>query len=113
MTNTLNTPIEALEMEYPMRVERYELREGSGGGGKHRGGDGLIRAIRILEPASLSLISDRRRHAPQGARGGQDGAPGENYLNDECLGPKASRQLEAGDVVAVHTPAGGGYGGTP
>lgn len=110
MTNTLNTPIEALELEYPLRVERYELRDGSGGEGKHRGGDGLIRAIRVLEPASLSLISDRRRHAPEGAHGGGDGAPGENYVNDERLGPKASRQLEADDRVAVHTPGGGGYG---
>lgn len=110
MTNTLNTPIEALEMEYPMRVERYELREGSGGDGRHHGGDGLIRVIRVFESASLSLISDRRRHAPPGAGGGGDGARGENYLNDEKLGPKASRDLKAGDVVTVCTPGGGGFG---
>lgn len=110
MTNTLNTPIEALEMEYPMRVERYELRDGSGGAGRHRGGDGLVRAIRVLEPASLSLISDRRRHAPQGADGGGEGAPGENYVNEDRLGPKASRDLEAKDLVTVCTPGGGGYG---
>ena len=69
MSNTLNTPIEALELEYPMRVERYELRDGSGGDGEHRGGDGVERAVRVLEPATLNLLTDRRRHAPRGARG--------------------------------------------
>src|SRR5439155_7962724 len=73
MTNTLNTPIEAFELEYPMRVERYELRDGSGGDGANRGGDGLVRSIRVLEPASASLLTDRRRHRPQGANGGDDG----------------------------------------
>ena len=68
MSNTLNTPIEALELEYPMRVERYELRDGSGGDGEHRGGDGVERAVRVLEPATLNLLTDRRRHAPRGAR---------------------------------------------
>jgi N-methylhydantoinase B len=110
MTNTLNTPVEALEMEYPMRVERYELLYGSGGAGKNRGGDGIVRSVRVLEPASLSLLADRRRHQPQGANGGEPGAVGENLLNDEKLSAKVGRELEEGDVVTVKTPGGGGYG---
>src|SRR6266498_1076739 len=110
MTNTLNTPIEALELEYPMRIERYELVDGSGGAGRHRGGDGVVRSVRVLEPASLSLLTDRRRHGPAGARGGADGQPGRNLLNDAELPPKTSRQLAPGDVVTVITPGGGGMG---
>ena len=110
MSNTLNTPIEALELEYPMRVERYELRDGSGGDGEHRGGDGVERAVRVLEPAMLNLLTDRRRHAPEGANGGEPGACGENLLNDEELPPKAARELAEGDIVTVRTPGGGGYG---
>ena len=110
MTNTLNTPIEAFEMEYPMRVERYELLYGSGGVGEHRGGDGIVRSIRALEPASLSLLTDRRRHPPQGVEGGEPGAVGENLLNDGELPAKASRSLEEGDVLTIETPGGGGYG---
>jgi N-methylhydantoinase B len=113
MTNTLNTPIEALELEYPMRVERYELADGSGGAGHHRGGDGIVRAVRVLEPASLSLLTDRRRHAPQGAQGGAPGRPGRNLLDGEELPPKASRNLPAGAVVTVITPGGGGFGEPP
>ena len=74
MSNTLNTPIEALELEYPMRVERYELRDGSGGDGEQRGGDGVERAVRVLEPATLNLLTDRRRHAPEGAAGRRAGS---------------------------------------
>ena len=110
MSNTLNTPIEAFEMEYPMRVERYELLYESGGAGENRGGDGVVRSVRVLEPASLSLLADRRRHPPRGAEGGEPGAVGENLLNDEELPPKVSRELEEGDVVTVKTPGGGGYG---
>ncbi len=90
MSNTLNTPIEAFELEYPMRVERYELLYGSGGEGKHRGGDGIVRSVRVLEPASLSLLSDRRRHPPRGIEGGESGKVGKNLLNDEELPPKVS-----------------------
>jgi N-methylhydantoinase B len=110
MSNTLNTPIEALEMEYPMRVERYELLYGSGGRGENKGGDGIMRSVRVLEPASLSLLTDRRRHEPRGANGGEPGSVGENLLNDEKLPPKTSRELEEDDVVTVKTPGGGGYG---
>jgi N-methylhydantoinase B len=110
MSNTLNTPVEALELEYPLRVERYELDYESGGAGEHRGGDGIVRAVRVLAPASLSLLTDRRRHAPKGIDGGEDGKPGANLLNDEQLPPKASRELSEGDVVTVRTPGGGGAG---
>ena len=110
MSNTLNTPIEAFELEYPMRVERYELLYESGGAGENRGGDGVVRSVKVLEPASLSLLTDRRRHPPRGANGGEAGAVGENLLNDKDLPPKVSRELEEGDVLAVRTPGGGGYG---
>jgi N-methylhydantoinase B len=110
MSNTLNTPIEALELDAPLRVERYELLDGSGGDGRHRGGDGLVRAVRVLEPATLSLLTDRRRHAPQGREGGGPGRPGRNLVNGEELAPKATRELAAGDVVTVETPGGGGWG---
>jgi N-methylhydantoinase B len=110
MSNTLNTPVEAFELEYPMRVERYELLYGSGGEGRRQGGDGIERSVRVLEPASLSLLTDRRRHAPRGAEGGGPGKVGQNLLNDEKLPPKVGRELEAGDVVTVRTPGGGGYG---
>jgi N-methylhydantoinase B len=110
MSNTLNTPIEALELEFPLRVERYELREGTGGDGRHRGGDGIVRAVRVLEPATLSLLTDRRGHAPAGSAGGGPGATGENRLNGEPLGAKATRELRPGDVVTVATPGGGGWG---
>jgi N-methylhydantoinase B len=110
MSNTLNTPTEAFELEYPMRVERYELIYGSGGEGKYRGGDGIVRSVRVLEPASLSLLTDRRRHPPRGIEGGEPGEPGKNLLNDEELPPKVSRDVEEGDVVTVRTPGGGGYG---
>jgi N-methylhydantoinase B len=112
MSNTLNTPIEAFELENPMRVERYELLYGSGGEGEHRGGDGIVRSVRVLEPASLSLLTDRRRHPPRGIEGGEPGEPGKNLLNDKELPPKVSRDLEEGDVVTVRTPGGGGYGPT-
>jgi N-methylhydantoinase B len=110
MTNTLNTPIEALELEYPLRVERYELIYGSGGDGENQGGDGIVRSLRLLEPATLSLLTDRRRHGPLGANNGKAGKPGENLVNDERLLAKDGRQLKPGDVVTVRTPGGGGWG---
>src|SRR5205807_2811842 len=98
MSNTLNTPIEALELEYPLRVERYELAYGSGGAGAHRGGGGIERSGRPLEDASLSLLTDRRRHDPAGAKGGEPGRRGENRLNDTELPPKTGAELKANDV---------------
>jgi N-methylhydantoinase B len=110
MSNTLSTPIEALELQYPLRVQRYALRLGSGGAGAHRGGDGVLRELRVLEDSRLSIISERRAHAPQGERGGEPGAPGRNLLNGEPLPAKITRDLVAGDVVTIETPGGGGFG---
>jgi len=110
MSNTLNTPIEALELAYPLRVERYELRRGSGGAGRRRGGDGVVRELRALEPCRLSLLTERRAHGPAGVAGGGDGAPGRNLLNGEELPAKVTRQLAAEDLVRIETPGGGGYG---
>ena len=113
MTNTLNTPIEALELEYPMRVERYELDETTAGAGRHPGGAGLVRAIRVLVPATLSVLTDRRRHAPAGAQGGGPGAVGHNEVDGTPLPAKASRLLAPGSVVTIRTPGGGGWGAPP
>ena len=110
MSNTLSTPIEALELQYPFRVERYGLRLGSGGAGRRRGGDGVVRELRVLEPCRLSIISERRVHAPKGERGGGPAAPGRNLLNGTPLPAKVTRDLEAGDVVTIETPGGGGFG---
>jgi N-methylhydantoinase B len=110
MSNTLSTPVEALELQYPLRVERYALRVGSGGAGRHRGGDGVARELRVLEDCRLSIISERRSHAPQGERGGEPGAPGRNLLNGEPLPAKVTRDLVANDVLTIETPGGGGFG---
>jgi len=110
MSNTLSTPVEALELQYPLRVERYALRLGSGGAGRHRGGDGVVRELRMLEDCRLSIISERRSHAPQGERGGKAGTPGSNSLNGEYLPAKVTRDLAAGDIVTIETPGGGGHG---
>jgi len=110
MSNTLSTPAEALELAYPLRVERHALRVGSGGDGEHRGGDGVVRELRVLEACRLSLIGERRAHAPQGARGGGAGLPGRNLLNGEELPAKVTRDVRAGDVIRVETPGGGGFG---
>jgi N-methylhydantoinase B len=110
MSNTLSTPVEALELQYPLHVERYGLRLGSGGGGAHHGGDGVVRELRALESCRLSIISERRRYAPQGERGGEPGAPGRNALNGEPLPGKAILDLAVGDVITIETPGGGGFG---
>lgn len=110
MSNTRNTPVEVLELELPVRVERYEVRAGSGGEGRHRGGDGVVRELRVLEPCSLSLITDRRSTGPRGAHGGGPGQPGANFVNGIPVGSKVSRELVAGDVVRLETPGGGGWG---
>lgn len=116
MTNTMNTPIEALEITYPLRVERYELREGSGGAGRYRGGLGVVRSLRMIDhQARISLQSDRRLHGPYGLHGGGDGSPGKNSRMDvegvetACPG-KASLTLEADELIIVETPGGGGWG---
>jgi N-methylhydantoinase B len=110
MSNTLSTPVEALELQYPLRVERYELRLGSGGAGRHRGGDGVVRELHVLEACRLSIISERRANPPQGERGGEPASPGRNLLNGEALPGKVTRDLAAGDVVSIETPGGGGFG---
>jgi N-methylhydantoinase B len=110
MSNTLNTPIEALEREYPLRIERYALRRGTGGAGAHRGGDGVVRVYQVLADCRLGLMTERRRHAPHGAAGGADGTPGRNLLNGRRLPAKCSLDLRAGDVLEIRTPGGGGWG---
>jgi N-methylhydantoinase B len=110
MSNTLNTPIEALELEFPLRAVEYALRRGSGGAGRHRGGDGVVRELEALADMRYSLITERRRHAPPGADGGEPGAPGRNLLNGEELPAKASGWLKKGDRLRIETPGGGGHG---
>jgi N-methylhydantoinase B len=110
MSNTLNTPIEALELEFPLRAVEYGLRRGSGGAGRRRGGDGVIRELEALAEMRYSLITERRRHAPPGADGGEPGAPGRNLLNGEELPAKASGALGPGDRLRIETPGGGGHG---
>jgi N-methylhydantoinase B len=110
MSNTLNTPIEALESELPLRVRELAIRRGSGGPGRRRGGDGLIREIEVLEPMRFTLITGRRRRAPRGSHGGGDGEPGRNTLNGEQLEAKAEGDLTPGDRLRIETPGGGGWG---
>ena len=110
MSNTLSTPTEALELAYPLRVERHGLRLGSGGAGRHPGGDGVVRELRVLERCRLSILSERRLRAPQGRDGGEAGMRGRNLLNGQELPPKTTRALDRGDVVRIETPGGGGYG---
>jgi len=110
MSNTLNTPVEALEREFPLRVVQYALRRGSGGAGAHRGGDGVVREIEVLRETRFSLIAERRRHAPRGAAGGAPGAPGRDLLDGAPLPGKATGTLQAGQRLRIETPGGGGYG---
>jgi N-methylhydantoinase B len=115
MTNTLNTPIEALEREFPMRVVRYEIAEGTGGSGRYRGGNGLVRALELIEgSAEATLLADRHTLPPPGAAGGAPGACGRHELQrDGSTAPlpaKTSFEFRSGDVLTVQTPGGGGYG---
>jgi N-methylhydantoinase B len=116
MTNSLNTPIEALEYAYPVRVRRYGYRYGSGGGGRFRGGDGLIREIELLVEAQVALLADRRKFRPYGLQGGMDGAAGRASVQDAEAGKeteltgKCSRRLSAGSMLRIETPGGGGWG---
>jgi N-methylhydantoinase B len=110
MSNTLNTPIEALELEFPLRAVEYALRRGSGGAGAHRGGDGVVREVEALGDMSYSLLTERRRHSPPGADGGDPGQRGLNLLNGDELPPKAAGTLRSGDRLRIETPGGGGHG---
>ncbi len=114
MTNSLNTPIEALENYLPLKIRRYGLRKGSGGAGKNRGGDGMIREYQFLVPTSVTVISERRKIHPYGIRGGRPGARGKNVIERKgrrlALGSKINIKLSAGDILRVETPGGGGYG---
>jgi N-methylhydantoinase B len=110
MSNTLNTPIEALEREFPLRVIEYALRRGSGGSGRHRGGDGVVREIEALAEMTYSLISERRRHPPAGAAGGEPGACGLDSLDGRAIPGKSTGTLLPGQRLRIETPGGGGYG---
>jgi N-methylhydantoinase B len=110
MSNTLNTPIEALELEFPLRAVEYSIRRGSGGAGAFSGGDGVVRELEAIEPLRFSLITERRRHAPPGADGGSPGASGRNLLDGDELPSKATGTLRPGQRLRIETPGGGGYG---
>ena len=114
MTNSLNTPVEALEYAYPLRVRQYSYRPNSGGGGKHRGGDGLIREVELLSPAQVTLLTDRRVFAPYGLQGGEPGSRGRNVLieagSETELPGKCNVQANAGTILRIETPGGGGWG---
>ncbi len=114
MTNTRNTPIEALEYSMPLRVDAYHLREGSGGDGAHRGGEGIVRAYTLLAPATVTLNSERRNNAPYGLAGGKAGQRGRNRIitreGEQVIGGKWTGMLQAGDRVIIETPGGGGWG---
>jgi N-methylhydantoinase B len=110
MSNTLNTPVEALELEFPLRVVEYAVRRGSGGAGAFHGGDGVIREVEALTEMSYSLITERRRHAPPGAARGAPGRRGRNLLDGADLPAKAGGTLSAGQRLRLETPGGGGHG---
>jgi N-methylhydantoinase B len=114
MTNTLNTPVEAIEYAYPLRVLRYEVRSGTGGAGRFRGGDGIRRDVQMLSNVQVTLITERRRLAPYGLNGGGQGKYGENVLirdgKEQVLPGKGSFDLLDGDILSLRTPGGGGYG---
>ena len=110
MTNTLNTPVEVLELNYPLRIKRYAIRRGSGGVGQFRGGEGVVRQYQFLEDAEVSLLTERRRHAPWGLEGGKAGKCGRNELNGRELPGKVRFDAVAGQTLTIKTPGGGGYG---
>ena len=116
MTNTLNTPAEALEMTYPFRLREYAIRRGSSGAGRNRGGDGIVRTYEMLAPATVTLLTERRRHAPWPLAGGEPGTPGRNLLQragepePSLLPSKCSLKLQPGDRLIIETPGGAGWG---
>jgi N-methylhydantoinase B len=113
MTNTLNTPIEIAEREYPIRFTAYTIREGSGGRGRHPGGDGIVRAFKVLAPTTLSIIASRLEIGPWGLEGGEPGKPGRATVRRrggvKTIGSETV-ELAEGDEVVIETPGGGGYG---
>ena len=113
MTNTLNTPIESLELHYPLRILEYSLRRGSGGAGQKRGGDGIVREFEFLAPAEVTLLTERRKSRPWGLAGGYPGAAGRNLLDGETLPPKVAFKASPGQRLRLETPGGGGYGKAP
>ncbi len=110
MTNTLNTPIEALEMKYPLRVTRYQVRQDSAGAGEYKGGEGLIREYEFLAPSQVTILSERRSHHPWGLVNGEQAAAGMNLLNEQPLAGKQSFVVKRGDIVCISSAGGGGYG---
>jgi N-methylhydantoinase B len=114
MTNSWNTPVEALEHQYPLRIRAYRIRRGSGGKGKHPGGDGIVREYEFVTRTEVTMISDRRKHGPYGLEGGQPGEAGRNTVIREGrtleLSGKFVKPMEAGDVLKIETPGGGAYG---
>ena len=115
MTNTMNTPIEAMEFAFPLRLKRYALRRGSGGKGRYQGGDGLVRDVEFLSPARVTILSERRKLPPPGYHGGHHGQAGENVLfrggyEEVNLAGKETLDVEAGDILSIRTPGGGGWG---
>jgi N-methylhydantoinase B len=115
MTNSWNTPVEAFEHQYPLRIESYRVRKNSGGAGAHRGGDGIVREFRFLAPAEVTILSDRRVRGPYGLQGGEAGKPGRNTLSrrgrkPQILPAKTRFEVVADDVLRIETPGGGGWG---
>ena len=110
MTNTQNTPIEVLEMTYPLRITQYAIRQGSGGKGKNKGGNGIVREFQFLRDARVTILSERRRHAPFGLQGGMSGQKGVNYLNKKIVAGKVSLTVRSGDRLRIESPGGGGHG---
>ena len=115
MTNSWNTPIEAFEHQYPLRIESYRVRKNSGGAGAHRGGDGIVREFRFLAPAEVTILSDRRVRGPYGLQGGEAGKPGRNTLlraghKPQALPAKTRFEIATDDVLRIETPGGGGWG---
>jgi N-methylhydantoinase B len=113
MTNTLNTPVETIEHNYPFRIKRYHIRPQSGGTGKFKGGHGIIRDFEFLDTASVSILSDRRKFSPYGLRSGQKGQGGKNILfskgKKQSLPSKTTVNVKKGDIISICTPGGGGH----
>ena len=110
MTNTLNTPIESLEMSFPLRVKRYQVRKASGGNGAHKGGEGIVREFEFLQSADATLLTERRSHMPWGLQGADSGKSGQNLLNNKIIKAKENFELEPGDILRIETAGGGGWG---